>query len=178
MLAILALSSLALEKRLTLMACPTHTLRRCSSCHLFSSCAMYHGESISLLVQRVTGGDAFGSQSFAFGNLGLGAREARAFLASGVLTIAADPVGAESGLTPMAGAMDPHADLLLHSRQCYCGRHSPLSWLQCQSILCEKSASLLFLDSVALFGRRSASWFAGSGNGPVFLDDLGDASRD
>ena len=50
MLAILALSSLALEECLTLMARPAHTLRRCSPGHLFPTCAVYHGESTSLLL--------------------------------------------------------------------------------------------------------------------------------
>ena len=160
------------------MACPAHTLRWCSSCHLFPSRTLKHDESISIRIQPVLGGYSSDGASFAFCNLGLGVREARAFLATGVLATAADPICAECSLAPMTSAMNPHADLLLHSRHPHCSWHSPLSRLQRQSILSEESTSLLFLNSVALFGRHGASWFAGIGNGPSFLDGLGDASRD
>lgn len=157
MLAIFTLSSLALEERFALMACPAHTLRWRSSRHLFPSRTVSHGESISIRIRFVIGGYSCDGGSFALCNLGLGAREARAFLATGVLAIAADPVHAKCSLAPMASAMNPHADLLLHSRHPYCSRHSPLSRLQCQPILSEESTSLLFLESVVLFGRHGAS---------------------
>ena len=57
-LAIFALSSLSLEERLTLMAGPAHTLRRSSSGHFLPSRAVYHGESIMLLVHPLIGGDS------------------------------------------------------------------------------------------------------------------------
>lgn len=172
MLAILALGSLALEDRLALMACPTHTLRRRSSCHLFPSCAVCHGEAISLLVQPVIGGDSPNGSSFALGSLGPGARKLRTFLATSVLTMAADSVGAECRLTAVAVTMDPHANLFLHSRHACRGGYSPLSRLQCHSIFGKESTGLLFLDCIALLGRHGGFGFAGSGNGPVFFDDL------
>ena len=63
-LAVLALSSVALEEGVTLMTCPAHTLRRFSHCHLLPSRAVKHGESISFLVQHVIGGESDG-KSFA-----------------------------------------------------------------------------------------------------------------
>lgn len=139
---------------------------------------MCYGESIRLLAQPVIGGDSSNGKSLSLGRFRFAAGELRAFLATGVLTMAADPVGAECRLAAMAGAMDPHANLLLHSGHSFRGRHRPLSNLQCQSVFRKESARLLFLDCVALFGGHGAFGFASRGRGPVFLDDLRDASRD
>ena len=177
-LAIFALGGLALEERLALVACPAHPLRRRSSCHFLATWPVQHGESISLLIQPVIGGDSPNGGSFALGNLGLGARKLRALLAPVVLTVTADPVRAECRLTPMAIAMNPHANLLLHSGHPYRGRYSPLSRFQGQSIFSEESASFLFLHCVVLFSRHGASGSGDSGNGLAFFDDLGGASRD
>ena len=177
-LAILALGGLALEKRLALMACPAHPLCRRFSCHFLGSWPVLHGESISLLILPVIGGDSPDGESFSLGNLGLAARKLRAFLAPVMLTVTANPVRAKCRLTPMASPMDPHANLLLHSGHPYRGRYSPLSRLQRQSIFSEESASFLFLHCVVLFSRHGASGSADSGYGLGFFDDLGDASRD
>lgn len=145
MLAILALSSLALEERVAFMAGPAHPLRWSFPGHFFPGCAMDHGERASLLAWPVIGNAASDGKSFALGSAGVCSRKARALLAACVLTIAADLVCTERSLASMAGAVDPHANLLLHSWYSYSGRHCPLSGLQCQSILGEESASLLFL---------------------------------
>lgn len=139
---------------------------------------MCHGESIRLLAQPVIGGDSSSGNSLSLGILGFAAGELRAFLATGVLTMAADPIGAKCRLAAMAGAVDPHANLFLHSGQSFRDRHRPLSNLQCQSVFFKESARLLLLDCVALFGGHGAFGFADIGRGPSLLDDLRNASRD
>ena len=160
------------------MACSAHPLRRRFSCHFLGNWPVLHGESISLLILPVIGGDSPKGNSFALGNLGLAARELWAFLAPVMLTVTANPVRAECRLAPMASAMNPHANLLLHSGHPYRGWYSPLSRFQCQSIFSEESTSFLFLHCVVLFSRHGASGSAECGNGLGFFDDLGDASRD
>ena len=178
MLAVLALGSLALEEGLALMTCPAHTLRWCFTDHFFGSCTVPHSERTGLLVQLIIGRDSPSGECFALWLFGLGARKSRAFLATGVLTMGAGPVGTERCLATMAGAMDPHSNLFFDSRYTYSGRHNPLSRLQRQSVFSEESSSLLLLDSVILFGRHGDPRFAGNGNGSILFDDLGYTSRD
>lgn len=78
--------------------------------------------------------------------LGLRCRMTRALLATDVLAVDADLVGAECGLATVAGTADAHTDGLGDTLNGHVGCCLPLSRFQGQSILGEQNAGLLLLD--------------------------------
>lgn len=95
MLAILALNCLAGKEGLALVASSAHALRRQPSRHHLSRRTVWHCQRVIALGGAIINHDTSGGRSLALLDLGLGPRETRAFLATGVLTVAAEPVMAE-----------------------------------------------------------------------------------
>lgn len=100
------------------------------------------------------------------------------FLASGVLAIDADLVGAKSRLAPVAGTADTHANGLAHSLDGHVGGRFPLAGFESEAILGEQGAGFFLLNGapvgnhgrfgLRLFDRsllllllRGGRWFSG-----------------
>ena len=80
--------------------------------------------------------------------LGLLDRIARASPATGMTAADADAIDAVGGLATMAGAMDAHANRLVHALDAtgHLGGRDPLVGFQRESVLLEQGPSLLLLD--------------------------------
>ena len=178
MLAILALGSPSNKQSSALMACPAHPLGRVLARQLLSSSTVRHCQGVGTLLSTIVNSDASNGLSFALQILSSLARVSWAFLAAGVLAIAADPFCSKQSLAAMAGTVDPHANLLLHSRYTICVRHSPFTRLQSQSVLGEHSACLLLLDSAVFLRSHADAWLDGCGRRLIVLYDLGYLSGD
>lgn len=89
----------------------------------------------------------------------VGWREAGAFLASWVLAVDADFLGAEGGFAAVTGASDAHADWFVNSGELQVCWGFPFAWFEGEAVFGEEGACFLLLDG-AVTGDHG--WFSGS----------------
>ena len=77
--------------------------------------------------------------------LALERRVTRTLLATGVLTVNADLVGAEGSLAPMTGASNTHANRLVHTLDGHVAGRFPLAGFKGEAIFGEQSPGLFLL---------------------------------
>ena len=142
MLAAFALSRLALEQRVALVAGPAHALHGLAT-DVVALEAGRHGERGQEILGHVVAVDGDGEAGVLLVLLGLLGREARALLAARVVAVGAQLVGAEGGLAAMALPVHAHHHLLLHPLRRARRRRRPLARLERHAVLCEQSARLL-----------------------------------
>ena len=171
MLAGAALSSLAREDSIALVADPTHTVQRRLAHQVLASLRWLnqnirtkgfrtyhirgHGR-INQWHQNSHRGYHFDLSLHCLQILGSFGRESRAFLAACMLTGDADLFGTESCLTSVTLTVNPHADLLFNALGIATSRRSPFAWLQGQAVLGEQCTSPFFLKGIA-FGSSSGN---------------------
>jgi hypothetical protein len=97
--------------------------------------------------------------------LGFRGRVSRALLATDVLAVHADLVGAKGRLAAVAGTADSHADALGDTLDGDIADGLPLSRFQRQSILGEQNTSLFLLDRSPIGQHGRFGGFGGSGFG-------------
>ena len=148
-IAALALSRFALEKRAAFMAGVSDALPGVLAGH-FGLC---HSRCAPLC--SIISANGSSSSAFAFGDFGLRARVARTFLATSVLAIAADAFRTECCLATVARAVNSHANLLFDPWYTCSLRFGPLTGLQSQSVPGKQHASFLLLCSAGLLRVHS-----------------------
>lgn len=175
-LAVLALNRLADKECLTLVAGSAHTLSRQPSCHLLPSRSMWHADRPVAFCRTLIYKDPTGDSSLALGDPGLGAWVTRAFLAAGMVAVAAELVLAKRGLATMTGAANPHTNRLLYSRCTFCHWNSPLARLQSKPIFGKQSFRFLLLQCASLLGSHACTSLDRAWRRLAVFDGLSDLS--
>ena len=95
--------------------------------------------------------------------LALERRVTRTLLATGVLTVNADLVGAEGSLAPMTGASNTHANRLVHTLDGHVAGRFPLAGFKGEAIFGEQSPGLFLLKGAPRGNHGRFSWLESFG---------------